>query len=396
MLHLLTCSRGHSWEATAADGAVGRAVCPVCGDAIDLLPLLDLAPSAEAITAAPAPVLPQAPPLRDAAGRPVVAGFDIVEDLGRTPLGVRLFRAKQLLVNRPVLLKVVVARDDAGQMGWGSLRGEAAALGRLRHPNLMAIWEAGERERQLFYNAVEWAEGPTLAEHAAAKPLPPRPAARLVEVLARAVHMAHEQGVVHRGLRPSCVRLQPQPGAGEGKRREVAVELPFWLAGAARVLPRISGFGLARRPVEGDAADLELHDGPPAYLSPEQAWGRAARLGRPATFTPSAPSSTNFSPAGRRMAAARPARRSTSSAPATRRGCCASTSACRPIWPPSAGRPCTGGRPIDIKALWNWRKICGPSPMAGPCRRGSPGPPNASASGRGGGRRSRCWSWSAC
>ena len=277
MLQLLTCAKGHSWEA-AADGAVVHAVCPVCGDGVDLLPLLELAPSADAVTTAPEPVLPQAPPLRDAAGKPVVAGFDLQEDLGRTPLGVRLFRAKQLLVNRPVLLKVVVAKDDAGQMGWGSLRGEAAALGRLSHPNLIPILEAGERERQLFFNALEWVEGPTLAEHAAARPLSPRQAALLVEVLARAVHAAHEQGVVHRGLRPSCVRLQPQQGV-DGKRKPAPVEPPFWSAGSACVLPRVADFGLARRPVEGDACDLELHEVTPSYLSPEQAWGRAREIG---------------------------------------------------------------------------------------------------------------------
>jgi eukaryotic-like serine/threonine-protein kinase len=279
MLHLLTCSKGHSWETAATDdeGAAGRTLCPVCGDAVDLLPLFDLAPSADAI--ALAPVLPQAGPLRDTAGKPVVAGFEIEEDLGRASLGVQQYRAKQLLVNRRVLLKVVVAKEDAGQMGWGALRGEAAALGRLNHPNIVQIMEVGERERQLFYNAVEWVEGSTLAEHAAGKPLPPLAAARLVEVLARAVHAAHEQGVVHRGLRPACIRLQQQPGGGGTKRKPEPVAPPFWLAGASRCLPKIGGFGLARRPVEGDAADMELHDGQPGHLAPEQAWGRGREIG---------------------------------------------------------------------------------------------------------------------
>jgi eukaryotic-like serine/threonine-protein kinase len=281
MLQLLTCSKGHSWEAAAADdgGAVGRAVCPVCGDAVDLMPLFDLAPSAEAVTTTPEPLLPQAPPLRDTAGKPVVAGFEIQQDLGRSPLGVHLYRAKQLLVNRTVLLKVVVAREDSGQSGWGALRGEASALGRLTHPNIVQMLEAGERERQLFYNAVEWVDGPTLAEHAAGKPLPPRQAARLVEVLARAVHSAHEQGQVHRCLRPACIRLQPLPDGGDKKRKSELIEPPFWTAGASRCLPRIGDFGLARRPVEGDAADVELYEDQPSYLAPEQAWGRSREIG---------------------------------------------------------------------------------------------------------------------
>ena len=274
MLHLLTCSKGHSWE-TADEG---RAVCPVCGDDVELLPLFDLAASAEAVVVAP--VLPQAAPLRDEAGKPVVVGFEIEEDLGRGAFGIQQYRAKQLLINRPVLLKIVVAKRDAGQTGWGALRGEAAALGRISHPNIVPILEVGERERQLFYNGLEWVEGPTLAEHAAGKPLSPVSAARLVEVLARAVHAAHEQGVVHRGLRPACIRLQAQPGESDAaKRKSESVAPPYWLTGASSCLPKIGGFGLARRPVEGEAADVELHDGQPNYLAPEQAWGRSKEIG---------------------------------------------------------------------------------------------------------------------
>src|SRR5262249_42904570 len=153
-------------EAVDEDGdSSGRAsVCPVCGAAPDDLPLLDLAASDEpepAVAAPPSP--PPPPPLRDAAGRPIISGYEILEDLGRGPTGVRVFKAKQLLVNRTVLLKVVEAKEDPGQTAWGSLRGEAAALGRLSHPNVVQVHDAGERDRQLFYNAVEFVDGPTLA-----------------------------------------------------------------------------------------------------------------------------------------------------------------------------------------------------------------------------------------
>src|SRR5205807_4930364 len=99
-------------------------------------------------------------PLRDAAGRPVVAGYEVQEDLGRGPTGMFAYKAKQQLVNRTVLLRVVTARDDPGQTAWGTLRAEASALGKLHHPNIIQIHEAGERDRQLFYNILEWVNGP--------------------------------------------------------------------------------------------------------------------------------------------------------------------------------------------------------------------------------------------
>ena len=120
--------------------------------------------------------------------------------------------------------------------------------------------------------------------------MPPHEAARLVEVLAQAVHAAHEQGVVHRGLRPACIRLAPLPEGGSpslpsprGRGRAgrgAPVEPPFHLAGGtSRCLPKIGDFGLARRAVEGDAADVELHETAPSYLAPEQAWGRTRDIG---------------------------------------------------------------------------------------------------------------------
>src|SRR4051812_10847838 len=206
MLKLLTCPQGHFWETANGEEAVRQQVCPECGAPADSLPLLDLVQ-----TEAPPPrpeVSPRTPtPLRDDKGRPVVAGYDILEDQGRGPTGVAVYRARQALVNRAVLLKVVLARDDPGQFAWGSLRGEASALGRLTHPNVVTLYEAGERDRQLFYNAVECVEGPTLEERVADQPLPVRQVLALMEVLARAVHHAHEAGVVHRSLQPSCILL---------------------------------------------------------------------------------------------------------------------------------------------------------------------------------------------
>ena len=281
MLKLLTCAQGHYWETHIAEGADGSADnCPVCGQPAETMPLLDLAPS-EVESTGGTPVPPAAPPLRDKEGRPIVAGYEILEDLGKGPTGLHLYKARQVLVNRTVVLKVVFAKEDPGQIAWGSLRGEASALGRLPHPNIVQILDAGERERQLFYNAVEHVEGPTLAEALDGKPLRSRQAVDLIETLARAVQQAHVKNIVHRSLKPASILLAMR-NAECGMQNEKQASPPFCILHSAFCIPKITDFGLARRPVEGDASDAELQGELPCYLVPEQAWGRVKEIG-PAT-----------------------------------------------------------------------------------------------------------------
>jgi hypothetical protein len=285
MIQLLTCAQGHFGEAVAPEegSAPRNALCPVCGSGPESLPLLDLAPTEPEPPPATA-VIPavQALPLRDDAGLPVVAGYEVLEGLGRSLTGVALYRARQLVVNRTVLLEVVTAKEDTGQIAWGSLRGEASALGKLDHPCIVQIYEAGERDRQLFYNVLEYVqEGPTLAEHVRGQPLPPGQAASLVEALARTVHHAHQRGVIHRNLQPTGIRLQMRNTDGGTQNAAPSVSA-FCRLHSAVCLPKITGFGLARRPVEGETIDIELQAGMPSYLAPEQAWGRAKEVG-PAT-----------------------------------------------------------------------------------------------------------------
>jgi hypothetical protein len=271
-LKLLSCSEGHFWE-TLEGGAT--AVCPVCGGPPESWPLLGPGPDDAAAAASPAA---PAAPKPTFSRRPVVPGYEIVEDRGRTAAGVAVFLAKQELVPRKVLLKVVTAAEDRGQRAWGALRGEAVALGKITHPNVIQFYEAGDRNREQFYNAVEFVDGPTLAQKWSAKPLPFRQTAAIVEVLARAVQHAHDQGVVHRSLRPAAIHLQLYKSEGHTG----GVVPPFCLVHSMRCIPKITDFGLARRPVEGDVNDLDLQQGMPSYLAPEQVWGRAKDIG-PAT-----------------------------------------------------------------------------------------------------------------
>jgi tetratricopeptide (TPR) repeat protein len=198
-------------------------------------------------------------PRPPSAPHPAVPGYEILEEVGRGGMGV-VYRARQAGLGRVVALKTVPA--DAAEEDLARFRREAAAAARLRHPNLMQVYEVGESGGRP-YLAMEFVEGGTLARRLDGVPLPPVVAAGLVETLARAVQYAHERGVVHRDLKPANVLLDPTAPGDDGP--------PAWLAGCA---PKIADFGLARTS-DAPAGTTRTGEvlGTPAYMAPEQAAG---------------------------------------------------------------------------------------------------------------------------
>ena len=126
-----------------------------------------------------------------------------------------VYKARQTALKRLVALKMILSGDFASPRGAGRFRTEAEAIARLRHPNIVQIYEIGE-ERGCPFFSLEFMEGGSLDRHIAGTPQPPRLAADLVAVLARAMHVAHQSGIVHRDLKPANVllRVQPRPAGG--------------------------------------------------------------------------------------------------------------------------------------------------------------------------------------
>src|SRR5262249_51914167 len=120
---------------------------------------------------------------------PVVPGYELLEELGRGGMGVG-YKARQLGLNRLVALKMILAGELASPEQRLRFRLEAEMAARVQHPNVVQVHEVGEY-RGRPYLAMELVEGGSLARHLAGKPVPPREAAALAEVLARAVHVAH-------------------------------------------------------------------------------------------------------------------------------------------------------------------------------------------------------------
>jgi len=197
--------------------------------------------------------------------------FQIVRELGRGGFGV-VFLAIDPALNRPVALKL--PRVEALLTPEARLRftREAKAAAALDHPNLVALYEAGE-VNSVCYLASAYCDGPTLATwlREQTEPVPPRLAARLVADLAGAVRHAHERGVLHRDIKPSNILLQRgqgQVGAPESHGEPSTIEQEF--------SPRITDFGLARlmdRPGEEITASFAAMGSAP-YMAPEQAEGK--------------------------------------------------------------------------------------------------------------------------
>jgi serine/threonine protein kinase len=204
--------------------------------------------SRPAVAAAPAAV---------AAG--AVPGYEILGELGRGGMGL-VYKARQLRLNRTVALKVLLAGAHAGAEALTRFRTEAQAAARLQHPHIVPIHEVGEHDGQP-YLVLECVDGGSLKQHLDGTPQPARPAARFVELLARAVHHAHQEGVIHRDLKPANILLDP-----EGQ-------------------PRVTDFGLAKQwdttgdaPANGPTQSGAIV-GTPSYMAPEQAAGRTSEVG---------------------------------------------------------------------------------------------------------------------
>src|SRR5207253_1000766 len=141
---------------------------------------------------------------------------------------------------RVVALKMIRARDLASRHELARFKREAEAVASLKHPNIVQIYEVGERDGQHFFT-LEYVEGGNLAQQLNGRPQPPRPAAELVEVLARAIHAAHQCGMIHRDLKPANILLvHADTASGDGAK--ITADSPL-----AGYQPKIADFGLAKR-----------------------------------------------------------------------------------------------------------------------------------------------------
>ncbi|MGO9465172.1 MAG: protein kinase domain-containing protein [Isosphaeraceae bacterium] len=175
--------------------------------------------------------------------------YVLIEPIAHGGMGT-VFKARQRSLNRIVAVKLVRGGALAGDDDRKRFRQEAEAVAALDHPNIVSIYEVGEHDG-FSYFSMKLAGGGSLAQRLHEYTADPRSAAKLVATVARAIHHAHERGILHRDLKPSNIVIDD---LGQ---------------------PQVSDFGLAKRlEDESELTQSGTILGTPSYMAPEQASGK--------------------------------------------------------------------------------------------------------------------------
>ena len=188
----------------------------------------------------------------EAEGAPV-GRYELLGEVARGGMGV-IYRARDRSLNRIVALKMILPQQLQSPGALDRFRAEAEAVAALDHPGILPIYEVGELDGLPFFS-MKFVEGGSLVNFVEQWRDRRRDAAELIAHIARAVHHAHERGVLHRDLKPGNILL------GHDNTSYVAdFGIAKWLARDTR---------------------LTLHEsslGTPHYIAPEQAAGGPVKL----------------------------------------------------------------------------------------------------------------------
>jgi predicted Ser/Thr protein kinase len=181
----------------------------------------------------------------DADAPPMPAGYEVLGKLGEGGMGV-VYKVRQIALNRVEVIKMIRAGEFASAKELVRFKFEAEAAANLSHPNIVPVYHVGDAAGRPFLS-MRFIDGASLADQA-----PPQShgAAQLVAKIARAVHHAHQRGILHRDLKPANILVDT---AGE---------------------PFVTDFGVARR-IGAEVGPTQSGGpvGTPQYMAPEQARG---------------------------------------------------------------------------------------------------------------------------
>src|SRR6202166_1993477 len=183
--------------------------------------------------------------------------YRIEEKIGAGGMGV-VYRAHDEQLDRDVAIKVLPSRSLADETTQKQFRREALPLARLNHPNVATVHEFGTQDG-IDFLVTEYISGIAIDARLAAGPLPVAEVFRLGLQMAQGLAAAHQQGIVHRGLKPGNLRL-----TRDGRLKI----LDF---GLAQLMPQPSDLGLTVTVTKSQETTGTL-----PYMAPEQLRGEGA------------------------------------------------------------------------------------------------------------------------
>ena len=185
--------------------------------------------------------------------KPMLGRYEVEKELGKGAMGI-VYLGKDPKINRVVAIKTMALaqefeEDELEEVKERFFR-EAETAGRLNHPNIVTIFDAGE-EHDLAYIAMEFLKGHDLARYC--KPDNLMPMGTVISIVARSAEgldYAHQQNVVHRDIKPANIMYESESD-----------------------IVKITDFGIARI-TDSSKTKTGMVLGTPAYMSPEQLAGK--------------------------------------------------------------------------------------------------------------------------
>ena len=185
--------------------------------------------------------------------KPMLGRYEVEKELGKGAMGV-VYLGKDPKINRVVAIKTMALAEEFEADELEDVKSrffrEAETAGRLQHPNIVTIYDAGE-EHDLAYIAMEFLEGKDLTAHTKGDSLLALPTVMgIVFKSAMALDYAHKQNVVHRDIKPANIMYEPS-------KKQV----------------KLTDFGIARI-TDSSKTKTGMVLGTPSYMSPEQLSGK--------------------------------------------------------------------------------------------------------------------------
>lgn len=189
----------------------------------------------------------------DGMSKPMLGRYEVEKELGKGAMGV-VYQGRDPKINRVVAIKTLALSQefegDELDEAKGRFFREAETAGRLTHPNIVTIYDAGE-EHDLAYIAMEFLKGHDMMRYTKANALlPTRKVLEIIAAGAEALDYAHSNQVVHRDIKPANIMFEPDSGQ-----------------------MKLTDFGIARI-TDSSKTKTGIVLGTPSYMSPEQLAGK--------------------------------------------------------------------------------------------------------------------------